>query len=664
MDTTPPQSPDTARSLLQIYAGHKGRLSAKVTDEVVAAYLRASGSRDAYGNYLFSNGRMRWHYAKQNLQLQERDGGRWSNVRSEPFVRAALRMLEEAARVAGDTAATERVRRELSSRDGDRQRRADAAERDARQAEVSDVTAKAFARQHPDAFLRSQGFGRPLSEAEVVGFRADIARIRAEYEALVARGDALPGDGDLASADHPPVAPIVRDMAYSWRETVGGVPYTVRVQRVERGVADVEIGRSSGGISVSAATMSPSFRRYPAQGDAYLSGSFRVAADGERSASLLMLVSQSSLGGLRAASIWCRMMAGWGVRQWKALGLNDQASRFVKILAERGALEVVGRHGSSLTVQCGGRRSNPPSDADGPKLTATYDRAKEIGSVVARMGRKKVGYATWWMEQRTRGAPTAELHMVYVEPDARVGGLGLRLIDRVREEATAAGAEEIHTDVVWAGALRLVDRVFGADSRLSLDTDIREYSLEEALQRLPQTAPKLEKDGSLNAHGSMHVRYDLTGRTARARHADEAPAEALPSDVRDALEHVHQLYDLPTDVGRYDRRMVATMPLSDVGRYDDPSSWLEIEEGSLVGIRDEELREELARFRGREWSDTAMGWRRDGVWRIPPVVVVESKDAGGLGDGRGRFNLATGLGLDALPVEILTLREGRARPRR
>jgi hypothetical protein len=94
------------------------------------------------------------------------------------------------------------------------------------------------------------------------------------------------------------------------------------------------------------------------------------------------------------------------------------------------------------------------------------------------------------------------------------------------------------------------------------------------------------------------------------------------------------------------------MPLSKILAYDDYSAWGEIEPGQLVG---QEGREDLKHFRGAEWAQRAAEWGRPE--NVPAVVLVDGGKQYGavIGDGRGRTNLAVGMGWKFLPAVILTL---------
>lgn len=142
----------------------------------------------------------------------------------------------------------------------------------------------------------------------------------------------------------------------------------------------------------------------------------------------------------------------------------------------------------------------------------------------------------------------------------------------------------------------------------------------------------------------------------------ESLADATWKDLRDGLEMVSESFgeDGPFEAKKISKPKLMT--LEDVGSYDDVGAWLDIEEGELVGLDDEELRDRLSSFRGGEWADRAMSWRgADGVWRLPTIAIFVGPTFSSLGDGRGRYNLAVGLGLKRIPVSIVEVSKKRRR---
>ena len=92
-----------------------------------------------------------------------------------------------------------------------------------------------------------------------------------------------------------------------------------------------------------------------------------------------------------------------------------------------------------------------------------------------------------------------------------------------------------------------------------------------------------------------------------------------------------------------------------------------MEPGELAGLGPRALAKRLEEFRGKPWAKRALSWRdNDGQWHFPPLVIVTCDDPGFtvLGDGRGRYNLAVGLGLESVPLRIVLVLCERSRPRK
>ena len=91
---------------------------------------------------------------------------------------------------------------------------------------------------------------------------------------------------------------------------------------------------------------------------------------------------------------------------------------------------------------------------------------------------------------------------------------------------------------------------------------------------------------------------------------------------------------------------------------DDFTSWMEIDPRDFEGMTREERLEELQGFRTEVgWMKNVPKWLREG---IPPVVISEAPVFDDdlvkvVGDGRGRINLATALGIK-LPVVVMRWR--------
>jgi len=134
-------------------------------------------------------------------------------------------------------------------------------------------------------------------------------------------------------------------------------------------------------------------------------------------------------------------------------------------------------------------------------------------------------------------------------------------------------------------------------------------------------------------------------------------------DIRDALEHAQDYFDVPfhedVDPGLFDIERT-TLTLDAIEAYDDVFGWLEAEPGELAGAPREQVLDWARDFRGYKdelgysFVDTAEQAIDTGV--IPAIVIIDTPQYTGIGDGRGRFNLAVALGIDRLPVILLTPR--------
>lgn len=119
-------------------------------------------------------------------------------------------------------------------------------------------------------------------------------------------------------------------------------------------------------------------------------------------------------------------------------------------------------------------------------------------------------------------------------------------------------------------------------------------------------------------------------------------------DARDAEDHF-------SDVDDSDKYQFSSMLLKKnaefIGNYDDLSSWLydNFKPNSLANLSKDEFIEELFSFRGKKWAERAWEIKDN----IPTIIIIETPNSSGVCDGRGRANLAYGLGVK-IPMLILT----------
>ena len=122
--------------------------------------------------------------------------------------------------------------------------------------------------------------------------------------------------------------------------------------------------------------------------------------------------------------------------------------------------------------------------------------------------------------------------------------------------------------------------------------------------------------------------------------------------MQDALEYSAESFDAWPSAAPCLVEKRTTLPLARVLSYGDYSAWGEWKHGELPREGDPtELFQALASFRGPGWAREALRWLQDG---IPAIVIVDSKYGTDIADGRGRTSLAVGLGLEELPVILLT----------
>lgn len=137
------------------------------------------------------------------------------------------------------------------------------------------------------------------------------------------------------------------------------------------------------------------------------------------------------------------------------------------------------------------------------------------------------------------------------------------------------------------------------------------------------------------------------------RHLQEArdPFRNLQRDLREAMQHMRESYGPMPPLSSLRVTKHRAMPLDTIAGYGDPSGWSEWDEGELVGLDTDELRDELESYRGRAFAERALGWLRDG---FPAVVLVDVGRAVDIADGRGRFSVALATGARTMPAVVVT----------
>lgn len=354
-------TPEVAAKVLATYEslGSKGMLDGAKGTQILVSWLTARGGKlDRYGNYLFRDGAERWHFKEQVVRREKKSQYGWHGVSSMPLIEAGYNLIEAAAKTLDRKDVLEHIVAQRARRGATKVKRASKASEEESRRQAMIWASKIFAQKHPDAYAAS---------AEETGAARDkiIAKYRSEVESLttmalekIKRGEKV-NDGEIVSSDSPPVGVFFGTLfGYEWVESEGGVDYSIVFEPRAEGVVDVQIGKSSEfGMRVSATSMrvSMSPRGLHDKGDGFLSGVIGREKGGRMAAKVFMVVSHTprSGAGSRLLTIWCRMMEGYGIRQWIAEAVGDQGQAAIEAWARRGVVKIVTRHGSNILVECG-----------------------------------------------------------------------------------------------------------------------------------------------------------------------------------------------------------------------------------------------------------------------------------------------------------------------
>lgn len=123
------------------------------------------------------------------------------------------------------------------------------------------------------------------------------------------------------------------------------------------------------------------------------------------------------------------------------------------------------------------------------------------------------------------------------------------------------------------------------------------------------------------------------------------------TDINDALEQIGQMVDRDLNLSDFKQKKTK-LKLDDLYNYDDIDAWAEWGQGELLELDEEERWDEIDGFRGDAFGRRARKWLQSG---FPPIVIVETKEYTGIGDGRGRITVALGMDYKKpLPAIILT----------
>lgn len=134
------------------------------------------------------------------------------------------------------------------------------------------------------------------------------------------------------------------------------------------------------------------------------------------------------------------------------------------------------------------------------------------------------------------------------------------------------------------------------------------------------------------------------------------PWRNLKHDIADGLAHVSDFIDVdyldPDEAlnPTLYRQIKTWLSLPEIARYDDVAGWLEVDAGELAGADTAEILQWARHYRGTEFAAAVTDTLRHG---FAALVIMDTSEFTGIVDGRGRFNLAVALGVEALPVLLL-----------
>lgn len=153
---------------------------------------------------------------------------------------------------------------------------------------------------------------------------------------------------------------------------------------------------------------------------------------------------------------------------------------------------------------------------------------------------------------------------------------------------------------------------------------------------------------------SRNTYYGIYSLQGEERHKNVKTA-AYHKDIIDAIDHALEVGDELND-GEYYFKIEPTykIPINDLFQWEDIQSWLEIDWGELYDLTPKEIKPILNKFRPG-YGDLAMKWiKAPNNAKLPPIILVELLNGSQcVGDGRGRVNIAAGMGLANIPVVIL-----------
>lgn len=390
-----------SRAVLSWISAHGGSLPANARDaeSLVQSYLRAKGLReDRYGNFLHADEGVRFHLKERVVNLQEKRGGEWRNVRSMNLIPYAVGLAKKAAELAGDTAVVAKAEKKRSSIREAKEKRSRRAAEEATKRTVWLYAMRRVAFEMPDVFRRNAAGVQALTPEQSAEAKAKRDEYQVHAERLIADGHLDWVENDpFATADAPPLTPFFYERTgVSWVETIDGVEYRILVKNNDKFRVTIEIGTHDGFRIDPNRLAIVGFSDRAAAGDGGLSGSAVVNRETSEISAALVLIDakeKRSGAGARMLRLWCKMMRGWRVNRWLVVGAGKEGLPFFEAMDRKGVAriiapseevrraEVAATGGVNLVMQCpaerlanpvyraidmaGGRKENPVHDLSG-----------------------------------------------------------------------------------------------------------------------------------------------------------------------------------------------------------------------------------------------------------------------------------------------------------
>lgn len=355
------------------------RMTTTVAQGVLTTWIKARGwTRDRFGNFLNpDNTSERYHFSKQKLHHQEKDGD-WRNRENLPMIDAAVNLIVAAAVVVQDGELEQAFRATKGKRQEERQDRVKESGDKKLLALAHRLAVKEVAFQQPKEIAAAY-LGK-ATQKQIGKLNEHIVSLRGKWQGHLTGHGQVPDDGQFASADRPPFLPVLGKGSgsgledYRWTETVDGVRYSVSVKGVAPQEAQIEIGRQAG-MSVSAVSHTMTLADRNAEGDAYISGRVFYQKDRRAGGALFLIMAGDKQrgAGTRVLSIWCRMMAGYGIDRWIAQAVGPEGAAFMRALEKKGKLSLLDTQGAHWVVSCS--KANPAREGQsGEVLEAAWSR--------------------------------------------------------------------------------------------------------------------------------------------------------------------------------------------------------------------------------------------------------------------------------------------------